>query len=87
VTDITNQLLAKLGDPYTRLLQGDDATALEAQEEGKVRPVLLQYHFNYDHVLKGGSGLLRGGGCGGGRRARRGHSVPGQACHNTSVLL
>jgi hypothetical protein len=36
VTDITNQLLAKLGDPYTRLLQGDDATALEAQEEGKV---------------------------------------------------
>jgi hypothetical protein len=41
VTDITNQLLAKLGDPYTRLLQGDDATALEAQEEGKVRVVVL----------------------------------------------
>lgn len=36
VADITNQLLGKLGDPYTRLLQGDDATALEAQEEGKV---------------------------------------------------
>ncbi|WIA22215.1 hypothetical protein OEZ85_004545 [Tetradesmus obliquus] len=36
VADITNQLLGKLGDPYTRLLQGDDATALEAQEEGKI---------------------------------------------------
>jgi hypothetical protein len=36
VTDITNKLLGRLGDPYTRLLQGDDATALEAQEEGKV---------------------------------------------------
>lgn len=36
VAGVTNQLLAKLGDPYTRLLQGDDATALEAQEEGKV---------------------------------------------------
>jgi hypothetical protein len=36
VTDLTNQLLGKLGDPYTQLLQGDDATALEAQEEGKV---------------------------------------------------
>ncbi|KAF6262621.1 hypothetical protein COO60DRAFT_600078 [Scenedesmus sp. NREL 46B-D3] len=36
VAGVTNQLLAKLGDPYTRLLQGDDATALEAQEEGKI---------------------------------------------------
>lgn len=36
VTQITNKLLSSLGDPYTRLLQGEDAEALTAEEQGKV---------------------------------------------------
>lgn len=36
VTQITQDLLAKLHDPYTRLLQSDEDTALAAEEEGKV---------------------------------------------------
>lgn len=37
VTQITQDLLAQLGDPYTRLLQDDERAALAAEEEGKVR--------------------------------------------------
>lgn len=36
VTQITRDLLAKLDDPYTRLLQEEEETALAAEEEGKV---------------------------------------------------
>eukprot|EP00775_Hariotina_reticulata_P013314 gene13314-13443_t len=35
VAELTQELLAQLGDPYTRLLQGDDAAALAAEEQGK----------------------------------------------------
>jgi hypothetical protein len=37
VTQITRDLLAKLHDPYTRLLQAEEDAALAAEEEGKVR--------------------------------------------------
>lgn len=36
VRDINRELLAKLGDPYTRLLQSDEQDALAAEEEGRV---------------------------------------------------
>lgn len=36
VTQITRDLLAKLQDPYTRLLQAEEDAALAAEEEGKV---------------------------------------------------
>lgn len=37
VTQITRDLLAKLQDPYTRLLQAEEGAAIAAEEEGKVR--------------------------------------------------
>lgn len=36
VTQLTRDLLAKLDDPYTRLLQEEEDAALAAEEEGKV---------------------------------------------------
>jgi hypothetical protein len=41
VAQLTQELLAQLGDPYTRLLQGDDAAALAAEEQGKVSTNVL----------------------------------------------
>jgi hypothetical protein len=37
VTQINRDLLAKLDDPYTRLLREEEDAALAAEEEGKVR--------------------------------------------------
>jgi hypothetical protein len=40
VTQLTRDLLAKLDDPYTRLLQEEEDAALAAEEEGKVSCLL-----------------------------------------------
>lgn len=60
VAAITRDLLASLGDPYTRLLQGDEEAALTAEQEGKVR-------LRRQHAAVGVAGVWGArGGCGGG---------------------
>jgi hypothetical protein len=57
VTTITDELLASLGDPFTRLLQpgSEEAAVLQAEQEGKVGATAVLHAGQCDGVLCGSS--------------------------------